>query len=47
MTPGVNDLSIVYNPDNYNVLLDGRIIGYIDEDLVDEFAKSLRYLKVE
>lgn len=38
MSPIVNDLSVIYPEENYPVLLDGRLIGYIDEDLVDNFV---------
>ena len=35
MSPIVNDLSVYYPADNYPVVLDGRIVGYVEEDLVD------------
>lgn len=38
MSPNVNDLTVIYPPDSYPVLLDGRLIGYIDEDLVKIFV---------
>lgn len=46
MSPIVNDLSVNYPPDNYPVLLDGKIIGYVEEDLIDNIVESLRILKI-
>lgn len=35
MSPIVDDVSVVYPPDNYPVTLDGRLVGYVEEDIVD------------
>lgn len=38
MVPNNNDLSVIYPAESYPVLFNGKIIGYIDEDLVDIFV---------
>lgn len=38
------DVSIGYM---YNVILDGRLIGYVQETLTEWFIKNLRTLKVQ
>lgn len=47
MNPITNDLDLVYPSEYYTVMLDGRIIGYIESGLVDGMISSLRKLKVE
>ena len=46
MHPISNDLSIIYPPKSLPILLDGRIIGYIEVSTADELVESLRVLKV-
>lgn len=46
MIPIIHNVSVIFPPEAYHVVLDGRIIGYIEEKLVDETIESLRYLKI-
>ena len=47
MNPVVNDLAVVFPPDNYHVVLDGRVVGFVEEAIVDDLVASLKYLKVK
>ena len=38
MNAAVNNLSMVYPPNMLNVMLDGRLIGYIEEKNAKEFT---------
>ena len=46
MNAEVYDLNIVHSPKCLYVLMDGRIIGNIEENLAENFCKSIRYLKI-
>jgi len=46
MVPETNNLSIFF-PNNYSyVSLNGKIIGYIDNNIAESFVTNLRILKV-
>lgn len=42
-----SDLNIIYPSNHYTVMLDGRVIGYVSPEKVNELIGSLRYLKVK
>ena len=47
MHPITSDFGLVY-PSNYlPVMLDGILLGYIDNKLADQLVKSLRALKIQ
>jgi len=42
----IADLQIVFPEENYLVLFDGKLIGYVEETRGNSFVENLRYLKI-
>jgi hypothetical protein len=40
----IGELSVIYPPTSLHVVLDGRVIGYVEENSVaEDLVESLRY----
>jgi len=46
MQSAINDISMTYPPNSIHVLLDGKVIGYVSPDNVDDFIQNLRFMKI-
>lgn len=46
MNPIQNDFNTVFPPESYTVTFDGKVVGYVEENLIDDLVQSLRYLKI-
>ena len=46
MNPISKNINIIHPPNSLHVLLDGKLIGYVDSELIDGLISSLKYLKV-
>jgi DNA-directed RNA polymerase I subunit RPA2 len=46
MTPNSNDLNLHFSNASYPVILDGKLVGFIDDDIVKNFIAGLRKFKV-
>jgi hypothetical protein len=46
MQPVINDFDFIYPKSYYCVMLDGRVVGYIQPQMADDLVKSLRYFKI-
>lgn len=46
MNPISKNINIIHPPNSLHVLLDGKLIGYVESELIDGLISSLRYLKV-
>ena len=42
----VNDLQVVYPPESLHVVLNGRVIGYVEDDIIPDLISSLKRLKI-
>ena len=47
MNPIHSDLNLIYPSNYYAVMLDGRVIGYISPENVNNMVANLRYLKIK
>ena len=46
MSPIGSDFAVLYPTDWLPIMLDGRLMGYIDPSHADRFVHSLRVLKI-
>lgn len=46
MVPETNNLTIFFPPNYSYVSLNGKIIGYVDNEIAESFVSNLRILKV-
>ena len=46
MNPISKNINLIHPPDSLHVLLDGKLIGYVELELIDELISSLKYLKI-
>lgn len=46
MVPETNNLSMFYPSNFAYVILNGKIIGYVDNSMAETFVNNLRILKV-
>ena len=46
MNPISKNINIIHPPNSMHILLDGKLIGYVETELIDGLIRSLKYLKV-
>lgn len=46
MNPIGSDFGLIYPSKFLPVMLDGKLMGYVDPKLVNQFVKSLRSIKI-